>query len=441
VAVADVTARRLLARLARAQVAGRLPSIVAGVVRDGALVWSCGYGDVPGDPLDTQYKIGSITKTMTAVLILQLVEEGALSLNETASSVLGEAAYGDRTVRQLLAHNAGVQAEPEGSWWERSEGGSFAELDAAHAGAGGVFPVGHQFHYSNLAYGILGEIVARLRDEPWWTAVQTRVLGPLGMTRTTYQAEGVHAQGSNVHPYAGTLIREPHPDTGAMAPAGQLWSTVRDLTTYALFLLDGHPDVLAKERLADAYTPQSGGSESGLGYAHGLGFQIFPGGSGTLVGHTGSMPGFMATCFVDRERRTGAVAFTNAMTGMPTAQLARELLEDLEASEPTVLPPWRPTEHLPAEVADILGVWHWGATPHVLSFERDALVMRKNGVVVYRYAVADGRIVGTFGYMAGEELRIVRNDDGSVNHLNLATFIFTRTPYDPDAPIPGGHPS
>jgi len=438
--VAPVTARRLLARLAHAQVDGRLPSVVAGLVRDGALVWSAGYGDVPGDPLDTQYKIGSITKTMTAVLVLQLVEEGLLSLDATAASVLGEAAYGDRTVRHLLAHKAGVQAEPEGSWWERSEGGSFEDLDAAHQDATGVFPVGDRFHYSNLAYGILGEIVAKLRDEPWWTAVQTRVLGPLGMTRTTYQAEGAHAQGTSVHPYARNLIREPHPDTGAMAPAGQVWSTVGDLTAYAWFLVAGHPDVLSKERLAEAYTPQSGAHESGLGYAHGLGFQLFAGGSGTLVGHTGSMPGFVATCFVDRERRTGVVAFANAMTGLPTAEIARVLLEELEASEPTVPQPWLPTESVPAEVAEILGVWHWGPTPHVISFERDVLVVRKDGVVVYRYAVVDGRIVGTYGYMAGEELRIVRNDDGSINHLNLATFIFTRTPYDVDAPIPGGHP-
>ena len=53
----------------------------------------------------------------------------------------------------------------------------------------------------------------------------------------------------------------------------------------------------------------------------------------------------------------------------------------------------------------------------------------------------DGRLVGTSGYMHGEELKVVRNDDGSVNHLDLATFILTRTPYDPAAPIPGGPPS
>ena len=74
--VAPSTAHRLRAELARVQVAGRIPSVVAGVLREGELVWADGYGDVPGDPRDTQYKIGSITKTMTAVLVLQLVAEG-----------------------------------------------------------------------------------------------------------------------------------------------------------------------------------------------------------------------------------------------------------------------------------------------------------------------------------------------------------------------------
>ena len=70
--VADLTARRLRARLAHAQTAGRLPSVVAGLVRDGEPIWFDAYGEppVPGhDPFDVQYRIGSITKTMTAVLL------------------------------------------------------------------------------------------------------------------------------------------------------------------------------------------------------------------------------------------------------------------------------------------------------------------------------------------------------------------------------------
>ncbi len=438
--VADVTARRLLARVGRWQVEGRLPSMVAGVVRDGALVWSGGYGDVPGEVADTQYKIGSITKTFTAVLVLQLVEEGALSLDDPVSSVLGPLGYGDRTVRSLLAHNAGLQAEPNGPWWERSAGGSFADLAAANDGSGAALDAGEQFHYTNLGYGILGEVIARLRGATWWESVESRILAPLGMGRTSYQYSGVHAQGMSVHPFSGEVIDEPHPDTGAMAPAGQMWSTVGDLATYCRFLIDGHPDVLPKEALERAYVPQSGSLVGGLDSQHALGFQLFRGGSGMLVGHTGSMPGFVATCFVDLKRRTGVVAFANATAGMPAGAVAVGLLEELEASEPTLPRAWKPSVSVPEEVRDALGLWHWRTSVITIAWEGDALVTRRDGVEAYRHQVRDGRIVGTSGYMHGEELKIVRNDDGTVNHLDLATFILTRTPYDPAAPIPGGHP-
>ena len=124
----------------RAQSDGRLPSVVAGVLRDGELAWSGGYGDVPGDVLDVQYRIGSITKTLTAVLVLQLVRDGRLSLDDPASAVLGDVGYADRTIRSLLAHNAGIRSEPVGSWWERSAGLTWDELVGAHEGADAVFP-------------------------------------------------------------------------------------------------------------------------------------------------------------------------------------------------------------------------------------------------------------------------------------------------------------
>ena len=442
--VAPSTAHRLRAELARVQVAGRIPSVVAGVLREGELVWADGYGDVPGDPRDTQYKIGSITKTMTAVLVLQLVAEGRVSLDDTVGSVLGDVGYAERTVGALLAHAGGLQAEPNGPWWERSENGPFAELAAANDGADAAFGPGRTFHYSNLAYGLLGEVVARLRGRSWWEVTRERVLSPLGMGRTTYQAAGAHAEGWSVHPYAGTLVREPHPDTGAMAPAGQLWSTVADLGAWTRFLLEGHHDVLERVWLDEAFTPRSGALSTGLGYAHGLGFQMLPGGSGTLVGHTGSMPGFVATCFVDRLRRQGVVACGNATTGLPAGVLAGRLLEILESSEPTVPPAWRPVAEVPPEIEEVLGVWHWGFTPHVFAAEnsRDGvqLVVRKDGVLLYRFASEEGRLVGVAGHHHGEPLRVVRHPDGSVSHLDLRTFLFTRTPYDPDVPVPGGHP-
>lgn len=442
--VLESTAHRLRLALAQTQVENRAPSVVAGVLRDGELVWSDGYGDVPGDPRDTQYKIGSITKTMTAVLVLQLVAEGRLALDDTLGSVLGEVGYGDRTIGSLLAHSAGLQSEPNGPWWERSENGPFETLAARNDGTDAARGTEDSFHYSNLAYGLLGEVVARLSGRSWWEALRERVLAPLGMERTSYQAQGGHADGWSVHPYERTLQREPHPDTGAMAPAGQLWSTVGDLGTWTRFLLRGHPDVLGLVDLEQAFVPRSGELASGLGYAHGLGFQMFPGGSGTLVGHTGSMPGFVATCFVDRVRRQGVVAFANGTTGMRAAALAARLLDELEKGEPTIPAPWHPVTAVPPELAGLTGVWHWGFTPFVFELENGRtgveLVARKGGLVIYRFAVRAGRIVGTQGHHRGEELRVVRRADGSIAHLDVRTFLFTRVPYDPESPVPGGVP-
>ena len=81
-----------------------------------------------------------------------------------------------------------------------------------------------------------------------------------------------------------------------------------------------------------------------------------------------------------------------------------------------------------------------GTSLITMSWEGDALVTRRGAVESYRHQLRDGRLVGVSGYMHGEELKVVRNDDGSVNHLDLATFILTRIPYDPAAPIPGGSP-
>ena len=439
-AVADLTARRLRWRTATAQADGQVPSIVAGIVRDGELVWSDGVGDVPGPVTDTQYKIGSITKTLTAVLVLQLVEEGLLSLDAPAAEVLGQVGYADRSVRQLLSHSGGLQAEPAGDWWERSPGASFDALATANDGSTAAYAPDRQFHYSNLGYGLLGEIVARLRDQSWWEAVESRILIPLGMTRTSYHASGGHAEGWSVHPYAQTLIAEPLPDTAAMAPAGQVWSTLTDLATYCTFLLGGHDEVLSSHALALAFTPQSGDEHAGLSYSHGLGFQIFRGGSGTLVGHSGSMPGFHAICLVDRTRRTGVVGLVNGTTGVPVADFGATLLEELEQWEPTLPLPWAPNESLPAEFDDVLGVWHWGATPYAFTCEGGDLVARRRGIEAWRFIADNGLIVGNRGYHAGERLHVVRRSDGAVSHLDVGTFILTREPYQAGAPIPGGRP-
>ncbi len=448
--VAATTARHLHAELARTQVAGRLPSVTAGVVRHGALVWSGGHGlhvDAGGSAAagpDTQYRIGSITKTLTAVLVLRLREDGLVDLSDPVGRHVRESAFADVTLREVLSHSGGLPAEPAGDWWERSDGAGWGELVDAHREAAPALPRGSAHHYSNLGYALLGEVVARLRDRPWWDCVRAELLDPLDMARTTYAAQPPCADGWSLHPWLGTLVPEPATDTGALAPAGQVWSTVTDLGRWASFLATGRDDVLPSSALDEATRPHVGAAGAGAGAgSYGLGLRLLDHEGRRLVGHTGSMPGFLASLFVDRERCTGAVALANATIGLPTEEVAPRLLATLERHEPWVPPPWRPPAGPPAWLADALGVWHWGNSPFTLRLEGEDVVMHRleapAAFAAYRPTGTD-RLRGTRGYHHGEELHVHRNDDGSVSHLTGATFVWTRTPYDPAVEVPGGHP-
>ena len=159
---------------------------------------------------------------------------GSTSTTGSSDHVPGSA-FGRATIAQLLTHTSGLQSETDGPWWERTPGGDWAALMAPS-------PVqrmraASRYHYTNVGYAALGELVARARG----FAVGGRRPGatccdPLGMTRTTTRPAGKAAVGQAVHPFADLLLTEPEHDAGAMAPAGQLWSTVVDLARWAAFL-------------------------------------------------------------------------------------------------------------------------------------------------------------------------------------------------------------
>ena len=411
-------------RLETLQARGRLPGVVAGVLTGGELTWTGAAG--AGD-LDLQYRVGSITKTMTAVAVLQLREEGRLALDDPIGRFVPETGYADATVRALLSHTSGLQSEPLGSWWERSPGVGFDQLAWANDGSGAVAGPGELYHYSNLGFALLGEAVARLRGEPWWDVVRERVLAPLGGSRTTYHPEAA-AQGYSVDHFAGTLTEEPHQDTGAMAPAGQVWSTVADLARYSRFLAEGHPDVLPVAALREMATPVPPADDYGLGLSRLRHRDRW------FVGHGGTMPGFRAGVFVDPATGDGVVALTNATVGLDYEALPRVFLA--EHWNAPRLPAWVPTAEVPEVVAPLLGVWFWGHTALELRWENERLELRmlNESAVSEAFELRDDRLVGVEGYHRGETLR------RHPTHLECATFVYTRTPYDPAAPIPGGVP-
>src|SRR3954449_13611694 len=280
--VLPTTARRLLARIARAQRDGRAPSLVAGVVRDGGLVWSAGRGAVPEPHTDVQYRLGSISKTVTAVVVMRLRDEGRLRLDDPLEQHLPGTPLGDRTIGQLLAHLAGASAESPGDWWERTPGGTLADLQLAEADV--ALGAARRFHYSNLGFGLLGELVARLRGAAWDDVVRAEVLDPLGMDRTTTRPAPPAAAGSAVHPWADVVLSEPEHHAGVMAAAGQLWATLADLARFASFLLGDTGDVLDAATLTEMCEPAGVDSAAPGWSAYGLGLQVLRVEGRTLVG-------------------------------------------------------------------------------------------------------------------------------------------------------------
>ena len=433
----------LLRRIATEQSAARVPSIVAGVVRDGELVWSGARGAVEGTPPDddTQYRLGSITKSLVAALVMRLRDEGRLDLNDLLDKHVPGTSFGSSTIAQLLSHTGGLTSESPGSWWEHSPGGSWDALETSLTAEAIKNRPGSRFHYSNVGYGVLGELVARHRGTSWLDAVRTEILTPLGMTRTTPHPEGRHARGWAVHPFADVLLPEPTPDAGAMAPAGQLWSTVHDLARWTAFVGGHTRDVLHPDTVAEMRAVATVDDADAWTSGYGLGLQLIRHQGRRLAGHTGSMPGFLACSITDTGSGTGALVLANSTSGPAILAAAIDLITITDEHEPNLPAEWRPSEVDPA-LLTLTGLWHWGPAPYLLRVVPGGMLslepVRGTGRASRFRPLGADTWLGLDGYYAGETLRVGRAADGAPSHLDLATFIFTRTPYDPAAPIPGG---
>jgi len=437
------TERALLRRLAVEQSENRAPSLIAAVVRDGETVWTDARGTVDGKPAtsNTQYRIGSITKSLVGTLVMRLRDEGLVNLSDSVDDYVPGTAVGNRTVAELLSHSSSLTAEPEGPWWERTPGaGPSAFLATIDESQLRPAPE-HVFHYSNVGFGILGELVARVRGKHWVEALNTEILEPLEMTRTTTAPVAPRAQGWAVHPWADVLMKEPAEDAGAMGPAGQLWSTVDDMVRWLRFITGDTGEVLHPDTVKEMRTPVSvdDGNEWKAGY--GLGFQLMRHHGRRLAGHTGSMPGFLSTALADPHEKEGAVFMANTTAGVSSALLT-DLLDLLNEHEPRIPEPWQPATTVDESTLALTGPWYWGPVPHVLRLLPNGLLdlapWKGKGRASRFRPNPDGTWTGLDGYFAGEPLRVGRADDGAPTYLDLNSFIFTRTPYDPEAPVPGG---
>jgi CubicO group peptidase (beta-lactamase class C family) len=440
------TRRALTQRIAVAQAEGRAPSLVAAVVRDGRTVWHGARTSVDGHGPDenTQYRIGSITKTFTAVLVMRLRDEGMLDLADPLEKHLPGSGAGESTIAQLLAHTAGLAAESPGPWWERTPGSLRPELADVLGERPHRHPIGRRFHYSNPGYTLLGALVEKLRGAAWEDVLRREVLEPLGLDRTSAQPQAPHAGGWAVHPWADVMLPEPVEDLGRMAPAGQLWSTTADLARFAAFLVRGDERVLSAESLREMRTPAAPpeAADVAAGYAYCLGLEMRQVHGRVLVGHGGSLPGFLAGLTISVEDDVAAVVLTNCTSGPLVAAVAADLVRIVAEAEPRIPEPWRPMRSADAPALELAGQWYWGTHAFALRLTADGLLslgpLSGNGRSSRFRANGDGTWTGLEGYYAGELLKAVRRADGTVSHLNLGSFVFTRQPYDEEDAVPGG---
>ena len=323
-----------------------LAGLAVGVVAGGDLAWFEGLGLADAasgravEP-ETTFRIGSISKTMTALAVMQLVEEGAIALDDAVGEHLRSfpVLSGDPrepvTVRQLLTHTGGIGELRRWSDLLRPTIGLAAKpgeiprlADYYAAGLQAEVRPGSKWAYANHGFAALGQLVEDVRGRPFAETMRERVFEPLGMRETDFErrsglrerlAVGYHLKRGRLVPVKDLEI--------VVAPAGSVFSCVADMALYAEALIGSganrHGRVVGTEALAEMLRPQWPGESLP---AMGLAFMLGHLGRHRVVGHDGGWPGFVSAFHVAPDDGVGVVVFTNTNAAFAPHDLAERAL-------------------------------------------------------------------------------------------------------------------
>jgi len=422
--------------LAGGQREKRLPSIAGAVLRDGEMVWesAVGMADVEGgleSTPDTQYRVGSITKTFTAAAIMQLRDAGKLDLEDTLDRHVEGAAH-TPSIRRLLSHASGLQRETQDDSWLSLRFAPPDELLETLAQAELVLPSGARFHYSNLAFALLGIVVERVSGVPYQDYVRERLFEPVGLTRVSFEPEPPAAKGYLAQPYADVVWDTVGVETGAWASAGQLWGTAGDICRWGAFLADPDEAVLAKKSAEEMRTVQVMVEHDRWLVGYGLGVMLRRDGERILAGHTGSMPGFIALVFASPGDKVVTALLTNESQAL-IGELGLSLVRTTVDEWPVAPEAWRVGEPPPEEVVPLLGLWFVEASQVVFRWREGKLEARSPEDADWEppsifERESDDRWRTVSGPEHGEALRLVRGEDGAVERMVWAGYPVTREP-------------
>jgi CubicO group peptidase (beta-lactamase class C family) len=338
----------------------RLPGLQAAVLHGGDVVLSTAHGlaDVEAGTALTaehRFRIASHSKTFTATAVVDLAEQGVLRLDDTVGHWLAELAssgVGGVTLRELLAHGAGVIRDGwDGDHWQLVR--AFPDASALRRIAtdeAAVLGRNERFKYSNIGYSLLGAVIEAATATSYAEHVRSALLEPLGLAATSPDVDTAaatdHATGYTALAYSDRRLPIDHIATGAMAAATGFSSTATDLVRWAAAHFHGDERILtdeAKRLMQRTEWPVEGGDDYALGFA------VAEIGGRRVLGHGGGFPGFITQTWFDPVDRLAVAVLTNAIDGpaLTLANLAVRLVglaqDGLDGAEPAVEDPSRYT--------------------------------------------------------------------------------------------------
>lgn len=324
-----------------------------------------GYADLEAGTTVNERTIfhwGSITKTLTAIAIMQLRDRGLLSLDDPVTRWVPElrkihdpyGAIDSITIEMLLSHSSGLQNPTwpwtEGRDWEPFEPTTWNQLVAMMPYQQLLFRPGERYSYSNPGFIYLARIIETLTGDSWQTYIQKHLFSPLGLTgsyfgTTPYWLAGDRSHNYDIVPAEGGGTRRIDNgadfDPGITIPNGGWNAPIGELAAYAAFLANetAHsPEmqrrldaVLSRASLAEMWQPRvavSDDAASGHSESMGLSFFLVRDGEHSLIGHTGSQAGFRAFFYFQPEKETAVILVFNT-ANQAAGQDARLAFEEM----------------------------------------------------------------------------------------------------------------
>lgn len=312
----------------RAQMNERhIPGAALAVVRNGKTVKIQGYGlanvelNAPATE-NTVFEIGSVTKQITAVAVMLLVEDGKINLDEKISKYLPNTpeSWSKVTVRNLLTHTSGIKNYTGLPGFELSKRLKRDDFIKAAGAYPLEFEPGERYNYSNTGYNLLGHIIESASGKSYWDFLRERIFKPLGMNSTANRdPQFIVKNRADGYEWENNLLAGRDWDLTDLFSAGAIVSSISDLTKWEAGL---RGDTFLKKRSKEQiWTPFV--LNDGKPYPYGFGWNIGDLRGHKLISHSGHTAGFSASISRYTDDDLTVIVLTNLGTVGIGGQIAR----------------------------------------------------------------------------------------------------------------------